>query len=152
MPADKELKQILVQKRANLKGKLTRFENGLESFTRDKLTELKKRFKDIEGILKEFDDIQIQIELLGKVDKANVDERVAFEDRFFRITALAEEKIEALSYKHAEQNASASNQGGVQVQTPQLVNIKLPELQLQQFDGGYENWTTFYDSFTSLID
>lgn len=36
--------------------------------------------------------------------------------------------------------------------TPTAVEVKLPQIEIPTFDGAFEEWTAFYDAFTSLVD
>lgn len=119
----------LVNKRSALKGKLTRFSQVLNSLSAN---EIKLRYDRIQSLLDEFEVIQDQIENIDEANSEdNESQREIFENQFFTVLATAKAAMESV------------------VQTK--VEIKLPDLKLQEFNGDQRNWNHFIETFKALV-
>ena len=78
----------LIIKRGVVKGKLTRFSTFLKENPTS--SQIQTRLNKIKLLLDQFDEIQLQIELLDKETNYTLD-RETFENEYFTIIALAEE-------------------------------------------------------------
>ncbi|XP_076230264.1 uncharacterized protein LOC143176045 [Nomia melanderi] len=138
--------------RGQIKASLTRFKAYLDSFNHSSsVTELQKRLEKITPLYEKFDTVQCQIE--SSVEgtpsaEEHTDVRDSFENSFFQLTALAEDII-SRSQAHHTQSTQAPTPISVISSTEN--RIKLPTIELPTFDGSYNNWVKFRDTFESLI-
>ncbi|XP_030759214.1 uncharacterized protein LOC115884703, partial [Sitophilus oryzae] len=151
--ADAELKQ-LKNIRATHKAQLTRFRNFLDKFkTQDvpDLVQLELRMNSLEGILDSFNTTQTNIEALD-VDTSEDEHsltRCNFEDNYFELMSIAKRFLSLHAVQNEPNVSIHSSSSGIQeASTP---NIKLPQITLPTFDGSYEHWLFFKDTFESLI-
>lgn len=138
--------QMLITKRGACKGQVTRFLTFINKFkgseTKD-YSQLETRLEKIEETWSNFEKIQTEIELLTE-DQAQIDERELFEDSFFSVVAeaksLINSKIEINQSLLSTQNTNTK------------LNVKLPNLSLPEFDGSYDKWFNFADTFHAVVD
>lgn len=137
----------LKKQRGTLKGRLTLFEKYISkleklSLTPNILTELQLRIESTCTIFQDFNDIQNKIEQL--VDETDLFEqleyRESFEQQYFSIMADAK----CLKPKNNEQSESIS---------PKInsVPIKLPVIKLPAFDGSFDQWLEYRNSYLTMI-
>lgn len=138
--------------RGQIKASLTRFKAYLDSFDHSSsVIELQKRLEKITPLYEKFDTVQCQIE--SSVEgtpsaEEHTDVRDSFENSFFQLTALAEDII-SRSQSHHTQSTQAPTPVSVNSSTEN--RVKLPTIELPTFDGSYNNWVKFRDTFESLI-
>ena len=73
-----------------------------------------------------------------------IDEQADYQDEVSIYIFRLKEKINLLNKnKPEESNVSSNSKSGI--------NIKLPQIQLERFDGSYTKWTSFWDCFQSNI-
>lgn len=137
---DNSLK-ILKSKRAQLKSKLTRFKSYLDS---DNTSQLKIRYKDFEGLLSLFEDIQGQIETIDDTPEDD-SERETFENTYYDLASKAEDILLAIDTQNSTNSTSRDSLLG------NSCSVKLPAINLPKFTGNYEDWLPFYDLFQSLV-
>lgn len=147
----------LIHKRGTIKGRITRFKTFIAQYLTDPpnhYQELIKRKANIEPCYAEFEDIQSQVELSQLTNggiseeqkKANEEERAKFETEFYSVTTQAESLIN----KFRLQNTDLQSASTQTLHVPGQVN--LPFINLPTFDGSYEKWNVFCDTFKSIID
>ena len=132
---------ILVRKWSHIKAKLTRFSKFLESFGNDpaKFKEIPLRLSKIDLIWNEFVDLQSQMELLyAKKEKKYICEE-------------AQGKLDQV-------NSSTSNSQALQITGDASISsksnkrkCKLPTIEVPKFDGAFDKWLTFKDTFQSMV-
>lgn len=107
------------------------------------LIELNARLNNSEKILDQFEENQLQLEsLLEDISDSEIEYRVDFENLFYSCVAKARQLLQiSANVVQSTSNIHESDNSG----------IKLPTMQLPKFNGSYENWTDFYDSFDSII-
>lgn len=134
----------LIAKRGIIKGQLTRFTSFIQNFNENKpLAELKKRLQVVEeNILKDFNAVQSSIELL---DPEQGEERNEFENKYFETVARAENVISNTILPPVGEISNQSDS------MPLNNTVKLPTIQLPTFQGSYEKWLEYHDTFDSLI-
>ncbi|XP_047020044.1 uncharacterized protein LOC124630274 isoform X2 [Helicoverpa zea] len=153
LAVDHNLLRELVRKRGIIKGRLTKFSNYLNSFeNNDDLfsssrirIDLKLRIKGAASLYAEFNQVQAQIEeCVSDSDMADqLDHREAFENSYYSILAHAESLLtETVEGEVTDAKHCCSEQ-------PQ--SVKLPTITLPSFDGSYEHWLEFRDTFLSLV-
>lgn len=149
--SDTELKDLRRQ-RGSIKARLTNFKNYLSEFryedpsiSKQQFLELKLRLGKIESLFNDYDHVQNKIELLDSAEEINSDRDVT-ESLFYTQISVAQQLIsksneeqdfESIhSHSHVEKN---------------IKNIKLPTIKLPNFDGNFNKWLEFHDTFNSLI-
>nr|CAI5834359.1 unnamed protein product [Callosobruchus analis] len=158
--------EVLVRQRGGLKASLTNFSKYLtqvqtiEELSGDQVIELESRLNNLENVvLQRFYDVQDKIET--SCDENDLEdeysERFDFENKYYSIISLAKATLN--KYKEAESfekksNVSASSvvsDGQATGFVDPLQGIKLPTINLPNFDGTLENWLEFRYIYESLI-
>ncbi|XP_072398266.1 uncharacterized protein [Diabrotica undecimpunctata] len=115
--------------------------------------DLQLRLDRIEKLFDDFDNAQ-SIEASDEDYTANADtihgiERSSFETLFFHITSAVRDFIDTNLSKPRDQAAQASN--STISSENRSINIRLPAINLPSFEGDYDNWLFFRDTFNSII-
>lgn len=155
----------LKKNRSSMKAKLTHFANFMtlaESYTElseNHATELECRLNKIDILYSDFDKLQNQLEMLSDNPAEMYEYRETFEKSYYSLTASARTMISAYAHKAAtsgahRQGSEASfndaHSGGTCVHKG-FRPIQLPKINLPQFNGSYQNWLEYRDTFHSLI-
>lgn len=145
-PSDDVKVRDLIKKRGIIKGRFTKFSNYLKlliceaDLNNQQIVDLKLRMKGITNLFTEFNNIQTQIEEC--VPDTGLDEQLTqrelFEDNYYTVLAQAECVCSKFTVNH-EGNST------------KLSSVKLPTINMPTFDGSYEHWLEFRDTFLSLI-
>lgn len=134
----------LTRKRGVIKGRLSNLQKYVESFQQpleaNKILEFKLRIDSATSLLSEFNDLQSQIEESCDNLDEHLEYREQFEQRYFNVVARAK----SLLSEDSKTPKSSNNSDPLQL-------VKLPTIQLPTFDGSYENWLEFRDTFLSLV-
>ncbi|KYN02007.1 hypothetical protein ALC62_07184 [Cyphomyrmex costatus] len=148
-------------KRTNVKGQLTQFVKFVRDHGEERREQLPDRIRDhAEELFGTYNEIQSQIaevkleaaiekipppsqEELQALDAEIARERQSVEDVYFEYLVKAKRLVEA------EQTNVAVHQQEQQVNN---LTVKLPTLQLPKFNGSYDQWLMYKDTFTSVID
>lgn len=134
----------LVKIRGQLKGQLTRFRSFINEVQgSDSITQLEIRLEKVEYLWTQFDNVQTEIESFEDEAETST-ERELFENAYFEAISKTKDIINNKT-KTETNTRSASNS------SEPLINVKLPTLNLPIFNGSYEQWLPFYDSFNALI-
>ncbi|XP_055634337.1 uncharacterized protein LOC129774599 [Toxorhynchites rutilus septentrionalis] len=116
-------------------------------------SQIKLRLEKLEAKWDEFEEIQREIEELEEHEE-NVEEhrqiRAEFEEKYFQVRAGLESKLPRKLVEQAEQSSSTFSTPGAGSNAHTFV--RLPQISLPEFDGNYENWLQFHDTFRALID
>ncbi|XP_037300521.1 uncharacterized protein LOC115454545 [Manduca sexta] len=143
-------------KRASIKGRVTKFNNQLEVLKGQMLDQtqinvLKQRLAKIEALFVEFDSVQDSIEALDEKGlSAELDNRENVEQSFYNSIAEAQNIIS----KCSTTNVSSSEQGNVTLidkDDQEVIGFRLPVIKISKFDGTFNKWLEFRDTFSSLI-
>ncbi|XP_024872555.1 uncharacterized protein LOC112455085 [Temnothorax curvispinosus] len=147
----------LVRKRAYIKGRVTSINRWIQTCVISESTEheIDTFLSALDRHLKDFSQIQDQIdEQDGVSGDEQQKERGDFEDGHLKTesslrllqarTRAAQQATAAAAPSNAAQRSQSSN-------TPTTASVKLPEIKLTPFDGEWENWLTFKNIFTELI-
>lgn len=110
------------------------------------------RLENLEVCKKEYG--EIQCEILCKIDKAeNQDEWLKqiqkgddFEELYFEVNAMLKKNINSLVVVKSNDKEVASGTGSMMNHA-----VNLPAITLPTFDGSYEKWINFQDTFQSVI-
>lgn len=143
----------LINKRGNVKGKLKRYNNHfenskqLESILEVHVKDIARRYCDVKALLPEFERLHDKITNLRVLDEERAkdnEEFELFETMFYTVSAETEVFIE----KYSKVKASPSQ---TSTSTPTKVNVGLPDIALPRFNGTFDNWREFIDTFTALV-
>lgn len=139
----------LVKKRAIVKGRLTRFSNYLNTLKSNVVlsvqtrVDLKLRIQGASSLFSEFNNLQTQLE--ESVLETDLDEQLSqrelFEDSYYDTLARAECMLGSEKSDSSSGKAPSSD----------IKSVKLPTISIPTFDGSYEHWLEFRDTFQSLI-
>ncbi|XP_050294945.1 uncharacterized protein LOC126735061 [Anthonomus grandis grandis] len=159
---------ILVAQRDALTNEISRFQTFLENKCIDLdnprdnpilKIDLSTRLTNIEPILSEFKIIQLKIEQLCLANDfeesdSQEQERTEFENLFYETVSNAKATLERVDKII---NASVQPDLSSIPHLPTFQSIypygpRLPPIPLPKFNGSYEAWTNFKDTFLSLID
>lgn len=137
----------LCKKRASVRGKLTLFSKYVDSLEHNNITEairteLQARLNKAEHLLSSFSEIQDEIDLnVNEVEfEKQLSEREAFENQFYAYVAKSKCIIKANTTENQNINSSKGS-----------CAIKLPTISLPSFDGSYDHWLEYRDTYMSLI-
>lgn len=139
----------LTRKRASVKSRLTSFQSFVKKLETDasKVRELPLRLERAEGLLAEFEAIQYEIEAISNFD---IKERTKFEDTYYTIITSARESITQLNPRFTSGASTSVVTSNAMIHTNSL--LKLPNINLPTFEGEYDKWITFRDTFEAIID
>ncbi|XP_025829218.1 uncharacterized protein LOC112904129 [Agrilus planipennis] len=155
MTEQKETLTKLVNARSKIIADLDRFTVAFEKLsatTPPDTTQIELRLSKAESLLDDFNNIQTEIEDNDSVLtlKEHGIERSRFEDSYFDIISRARrflsnqlQKLDPISDTKLSDAVSAIMGSNT--------NIKLPPIPLPTFDGNYEQWLFYKDTFISLI-
>ncbi|XP_045483078.1 uncharacterized protein LOC123688551, partial [Harmonia axyridis] len=133
---------VLIKRRGVVKAQLTRFESFLKTIESEKAGQIPARLEKCKELWNEFENLQIQIEELDiNHPDLQEQERIEFQDAYFESIALADTKISQFM-----KGSLCSSENSIAER-----NVKLPTMQIPEFQGSYKNWLEFYDSFNALI-
>lgn len=144
MESEKDLKK----KRASIKCRLTNFKKYVSSFIDLSLSvhqqaELKLRVVGSQNLINDFNQVQGKIEdISSELDiEKQLESREEFEREYYNVLALVEcmTSNDEKSINMSDLPNTSSN------------SIKLPIITIPNFDGSYEHWLEFRDTFMSLV-
>nr|XP_012215486.1 PREDICTED: uncharacterized protein LOC105667930 [Linepithema humile] len=146
----------LKKRRGLLKASLTRFKSFLDNYIPERdYSILRIRFEKANSLLSEFENVHMAIELAENIN--DEESRQLFENNYYEHVAKAQEYLDS-GRNSAVSTDSASANADIQAVLSQLSNltsndnsVKLPTITLPKFDGKYEEWLSFEDSFKALV-
>lgn len=136
--------------RGIIKSKVTRLQNYLMSLNVNNLdnntiSQLKMRLVKFEPIIEEFNAVQSEIEFAELAEEPEV--RITFEKTYYDLICSIEGVINNFSEDMRGQQVNRLSSDNSS--PPQ--QVRLPIINLPNFDGSYDKWLEFRDCFTSLI-
>jgi hypothetical protein len=150
MANEQELKSLRIR-RGTIKSAVTRVSNFVRDFGDGNIFQLKTRLVNLREAFKEFDAVQLQIEVLDETALQG-NERADFENAYYNIESTILEKIETATVNEAATIANATGfTPSVSSHGTGNSNVRLPVLELPTFSGNYRDWLSFRDTFTALI-
>jgi hypothetical protein len=150
MANEQELKSLRMR-RGTIKSAVTRVSNFVRDFGDGNIFQLKTRLVNLREAFKEFDAVQLQIEVLDETALQG-NERADFENAYYNIESTILEKIETATVNEAATIANATGfTPSVSSHGTGNSNVRLPVLELPTFSGNYRDWLSFRDTFTALI-
>lgn len=155
----------LTRSRGSLKRKLTQFKTFLDlvksypTLSELHVKELEMRVSGIENIIQEFDTLQLEIECQSESVNEEYEEREKFETEYYQLLAAARTILDKYINKDGDHGRRGSGSGSAAGFSDAKSggtcnhNIKfhLPKINIPKFDGSYQNWLEFRDTFTSMI-
>lgn len=143
--------QILTKKRSHIKSRLTRFITFLNECdnNEEKRQETAARLERIEAVWKDFDAVQTELEDLNEIEIES-GERDSFENKFYQSITRAKIIMSTLqsNVQQQEQQPQIANQ---HINIIQPDKMRLPTIDIPKFDGAWEKWLPFRDTFTSMV-
>ncbi|XP_067214204.1 uncharacterized protein [Linepithema humile] len=159
--------KLLIQKRKALKSQLTNLTNLIEKDQYDRIA-LKIRMERITELFHAYEDFNDELILLEPDDNhdkelTNIQERFyAFASKIKQLTSSNTRDSDTDTVNDSVAGTSNDAIADISNNTIQHNNsntitvikrrIKLPEATLPNFDGRYENWLTFKNTFVAMID
>ncbi|XP_055590912.1 uncharacterized protein LOC129742994 [Uranotaenia lowii] len=144
---DTRRKQALVNQRTALLSSFERAEHFVNNYeaARD-AAEVQIRLDALDAMWRELGEVQrhlTDIEDTTEGMENNLQIRASSENQYFKIKASLSSKLSSPppTFSHAIPNAA----------TIGLSGLKLPTITLPEFDGDYNQWLTFHDTFDALI-
>ncbi|XP_072384596.1 uncharacterized protein [Diabrotica undecimpunctata] len=153
---------IIVQlrkKRGIIKSKLTNFQKFLSKIqdladihdVSIHIVEIETRLNKFQCLLHDFELIQDDIECHDSVSDNDSEEREDFENSFYSAVALTKSILEKFNSGRASENSDHSAKLNAIENNVGSCAIKLPTIEMPKFNGDFERWMDFRDSFDSLI-
>ncbi|XP_072400496.1 uncharacterized protein [Diabrotica undecimpunctata] len=141
--------KTLIRNRGSIKQKITILENYISSIQDETnsvdICNIQSRYENCKDLINQFETIQTEIE--EKCEEKDLisqfSERNAFESKYFTAISFLKDIL--------NKNKNSPIQSNVPVHDS-LQNILLPKLKLPVFNGEYETWLDFKQSFMSTID
>lgn len=137
----------LKKKRGSIKRRLTHLKKYVNSFNGTTLSEqqraeVKLRMVGSQNLMNDFNHVQTQIEDISPESEIDsiLESRELFEREYFSVLALAE------CMSHSDESSTGKSKLPVE-----KCNIKLPTISVPDFDGTYEHWLEYRDTFASLV-
>lgn len=153
-----ERAKLLVQKRTSLKIQLTNLTNLLQKGRYD-VSALKLRMTRVTQLYHAYEEFNDELLVIDPND-SHADEFTHIQEKYYSLASKVE-KITSTSPSDVIAGPSNTSAGTVNdaiqhTNTNITVNakprIKLPEASLPNFDGRYENWLSFKNTFLAMID
>ncbi|XP_048003351.1 uncharacterized protein LOC125239742 isoform X1 [Leguminivora glycinivorella] len=149
----------LVKKRGSLKAKLTLFNTYInvakscERLSELQITELQCRLDKIESVYPEFDALQMEIEALSEKPEEAYAEREQFESHFFVLVSTARLLLSPTVQASGDRAGSGCGAASTSccAGAGRQDFVRLPKIDLPHFDGNYQHWLGFRDTYISLI-
>ncbi|XP_058840653.1 uncharacterized protein LOC131696123 [Topomyia yanbarensis] len=127
---------------------LLRTEKFLNSSQATDELQIQFRLEKLEAKWDEFEEVQCEIEGSEEHEEnteAHRQVRAEFEEKYFEVRAGLVGKLPRRT-PAPTQNGSSSEPAGVHTY------VRLPQINLPEFDGSFEKWLPFHDTFRALID
>lgn len=145
----------LKQRRAHIKGQVTRIQQYFETTQDISVEEAQVRLQKLEELFGRFEEIQSLIDDKADISEDSTNEageieRGLFEEGYYRAAAKARQIIE----QHGRgQQASSERPIEPRDDTSEMIRRRptLPEIKLPKFNGDYTKWLFFKDSFETTI-
>lgn len=151
LSSEKQQINLLVANMDMIVGNLVRFEQFVHAlqYPVDEIIQetISLRWERIKSILEEYRNLVVQANSLS-VTSIDVSYQ-EFEDRFFDVSAKT-----SFMLKRCQSNisSSASSQSIPNGGSTTNTNVKLPTLRIPSFSGEFSEWSSFFETFSSLID
>ncbi|XP_063892647.1 uncharacterized protein LOC135117387 [Helicoverpa armigera] len=146
--SSEDLIRDLVKKRGVVKRKFTLFLKYVQSLDESNLTatqklELEERYQRDKILFDTFSEIQDEIDVA--VSECQLDKELqerAFQDQYYAIVAKCKCVLKDSSSQSVQSQAQSQSR---------INGVKLPTISLPTFDGSYDQWLEFRDTYMSII-
>ncbi|XP_017893334.1 uncharacterized protein LOC108632952, partial [Ceratina calcarata] len=142
MSAD-DLKK-LKNRRSLLKRKVTTFSTFIETVTASDYDDVQFRLSSVEPLLDQFDEVALDIQAIQDTTEHS-DYRDEFESKYYEVVRRARKFLKDNNPSDGINNRPARHNGS------EPNNVRLPRIDLPTFNGKYEAWTCFHDTFKSMV-
>lgn len=148
-----ELDRLVLQKN-QLQQQLERFSeflSNMNTLNGNQINELQVRTAKFEKWLERFEEVQLEIQVMSTEEtKVSVDEQCIFERQFYTLLSSAKGLIASFNSQSMPNNTAlgppeAVNNGSF------MVGARLPSLDLPKFNGDFEKWCQFSETFQTLV-
>ncbi|XP_055543019.1 uncharacterized protein LOC129728597 [Wyeomyia smithii] len=141
----KKVKRLLVR-RNNIIGsaKLIREYDANFVFKRDS-PQITIRIEKLDSLWDEFIEIQAEIECEHEISDELADERVEFETIYFELKGSLSNKLALVTNEFSPLPTSPT------ALPTQTFGVRLPEINIPEFKGDFDEWMNFNDLFNTLI-
>lgn len=148
-----ELDRLVLQKN-QLQQQLERFSEFLSSMNTlngNQINELQVRTAKFEKWLERFEEVQLEIQVMSTEEtKVSIDEQCIFERQFYTLLSSAKGLIASFNSQSGPNSTAlgppeAVNNGSL------MVGVRLPSLDLPKFNGDFEKWCQFSETFQTLV-
>ncbi|XP_013148452.1 PREDICTED: uncharacterized protein LOC106111033, partial [Papilio polytes] len=148
----------LIKLRGSIKGKLTIFQNFLNSLesiiniNETQFNELESRLNKIDCLHNDFDKFQTELEMLSDDPEQLISEREEFENKYFALVSAARTMMN--KYQRDRQRTmsmSESSDGGIDREVMCRDFVRLPKIAIPEFSGKFREWLNFRDTYISII-
>ncbi|XP_045449127.1 uncharacterized protein LOC123657649 [Melitaea cinxia] len=146
----------LIKRRSSMKAKLTSFSNYLEVvksceiLSELQIIELESRFDKYNALYSEYDELQTEIETLADKPEEAYAMRTQFEEQYYALLAVARSLLNKGSKRRDSAGFVTGSEASMTGRTKNNF-IRLPKINLPHFDGSYQCWLEYRDTFNSLI-
>lgn len=145
----------LIKRRATIKASLDRIEDFTIKNEINKDIDVHEFVIREECLVKTFEEYRTVQESIEEKDSDQCTDRDDFESKFFTVSA----KLRSIIKVHRENDVKAPPMGDSSVSqhlpsrnVGSAQAVKLPNLNIPAFHGQYEEWKSFFDIFSALID
>lgn len=142
----------LKRQRGHLKGRLTQFKKYVDSFLDSSLsklqvTEMQLRLQSTKDYFTKLSNIQNEIEVNCSENDipSHWEYFESIESLYFSTMASASCLIESFEASNSSNNAKCNKENTT------FLNVKLPDIKLPTFDGSYDQWLEFRNSYETMI-
>ncbi|XP_029673850.1 uncharacterized protein LOC115241992 [Formica exsecta] len=165
MPA--QILRALKGKRTTVKAQCTRTRNAIDAINpqtvdityvkqrKEKFVEYWNLFNVTQGQIDEFLATDMDLENVEELRTEQETEYVNFEENYFCIAGKIE-RLLSRDYKPVDGNEARARSNGEQAPIAEgsvrdISQILLPKIVIPKFNGNYEDWYPFYNTFESMI-
>ncbi|XP_039305155.1 uncharacterized protein LOC120357752 [Solenopsis invicta] len=144
--------KLLIQKRTSLKSQITILMNALDKGGVDN-SSLKLRMNRLSELYRAFEDYNDELAVLDPSD-AHQNEFLGLQERYYAIASRVEDILYSSNTLVTEASGSSGATRSDSVASTTVIKkrcIKLPDASLPTFDGKYENWLSFKNTFSNMI-
>ncbi|XP_066244730.1 uncharacterized protein [Euwallacea similis] len=151
-----------IRKRAAIKSKMTLFKTFLGGFEKQlsdqtvtelEYRQLQTRIDALDNVLFEYEEIQAKIESEENSMDVDLAERTLFTNQYFDLISRAKHRLETFLQESNDlsNNKSASSPTSIRRNASHEKNVKLPPIDIPKFDGNFQTWLEYRDTFESMI-
>ncbi|XP_052738126.1 uncharacterized protein LOC128198186 [Bicyclus anynana] len=115
------------------------------------IKELECRFRKIEQLYGDFESLQSEIEALTDPPETAYQDREAFDGIYFRLVSEAQVMLNSHLSTQRRRSSYGSDLSVQKSDRCEHDFVRLPKIDLPHFDGDYQHWLEFRDTYLSLI-